>query len=70
MFMLLKVYHIFLLISIDKCSFHNELYEQNSIWSPLSCVICQCTELSKNQNLSSICYIKQCPKITNCLEVC
>ncbi|CAF1070381.1 unnamed protein product [Rotaria magnacalcarata] len=51
----------------NKCSFDNELYEINKIWSPLPCVICQCREISTNQNLSSVCYIKQCPTINNCL---
>jgi hypothetical protein len=56
-------------ISLDKCSFHNELYDVNSIWSPLPCVICQCREILENQTVSSVCYIKQCPTLRNCLGV-
>ncbi|CAF0907829.1 unnamed protein product [Adineta steineri] len=52
----------------NRCSFQNELYEINSMWSPLPCIICQCTQTLQNQNVSSVCYIKQCPKIKNCHE--
>jgi len=55
--------------SIDKCSFHNELHDINAVWSPLTCIICQCTQVVENQNASSTCYIKQCPKLANCLGV-
>ncbi|CAF0925584.1 unnamed protein product [Rotaria sordida] len=51
----------------NKCSFDNELYQINTIWSPLPCTICQCMAISLNQNVSSVCYIKQCPPITSCL---
>ncbi|CAF4242571.1 unnamed protein product, partial [Rotaria sordida] len=57
----------FNMASCYKCSFDNELYQINTIWSPLPCTICQCMAIPLNQNVSSVCYIKQCPPITSCL---
>ena len=54
---------------LDKCSFHDQLYEINSIWSPISCVLCQCLENATNQSVTSVCYIKQCPPIEHCHTV-
>ncbi len=56
-------------ISLDKCTFHNELYDVNAVWSPLACVICQCREILENQTVTSVCYIKQCPILKNCRGV-
>ncbi|CAF1087187.1 unnamed protein product [Adineta ricciae] len=54
--------------SIDKCLFDNEFHELNSVWLPLPCIVCQCRQLALKSNVSSICYIKQCPIIKTCRE--